>query len=87
MRRLSPRVNTHDRIARGYSAALSLTWLWRGGGGTGGGRRMNIASIVRRGQVMARATAAELMEVFELASGIGIESFALALPALAEAEA
>jgi hypothetical protein len=25
------------------------------------------------------------MEVFELASGIGVESFALALPALAEA--
>ena len=31
------------------------------------------------------ASAAELMEVFELASGIGVESFALALPALRDA--
>lgn len=29
---------------------------------------------------MSTTTAEELMEVFELASGIGVESFALALP-------
>jgi len=45
------------------------------------GLRQHIANALRYG-----ATAAELMEVFELASGIGIESFALALPALAEAD-
>jgi len=44
------------------------------------GLRQHIANAIRYG-----ATAAELMEVFELASGIGVESFALALPALAEA--
>jgi alkylhydroperoxidase/carboxymuconolactone decarboxylase family protein YurZ len=44
------------------------------------GLRQHIANALRYG-----ATAAELMEVFELASGIGVESFALALPALAEA--
>jgi alkylhydroperoxidase/carboxymuconolactone decarboxylase family protein YurZ len=45
------------------------------------GLRQHIANAIRYG-----ATAAELMEVFELASGIGVESFALALPALAEAD-
>ncbi len=44
------------------------------------GLRQHVANAIRYG-----ATAAELMEVFELASGIGVESFALALPALAEA--
>jgi len=44
------------------------------------GLRQHVANALRHG-----ATAAELMEVFELASGIGVESFALALPALAEA--
>ena len=44
------------------------------------GLRQHIANALRYG-----ATAAELMEVFELASGIGVESFALALPALREA--
>jgi len=44
------------------------------------GLRQHIANAIRYG-----ATAEELMEVFELASGIGIESFALALPALREA--
>jgi alkylhydroperoxidase/carboxymuconolactone decarboxylase family protein YurZ len=43
------------------------------------GLRQHVANAIRYG-----ATAAELMEVFELASGIGVESFALALPALAE---
>jgi alkylhydroperoxidase/carboxymuconolactone decarboxylase family protein YurZ len=46
------------------------------------GLRQHVANAIRYG-----ATAAELMEVFELASGIGVESFALALPALAEAAA
>lgn len=41
------------------------------------GLRQHVANAIRYG-----ATAEELMEVFELASGIGIESFALALPAL-----
>jgi alkylhydroperoxidase/carboxymuconolactone decarboxylase family protein YurZ len=44
------------------------------------GLRQHVANAIRYG-----ATAAELMEVFELASGIGVESFALALPALADA--
>jgi alkylhydroperoxidase/carboxymuconolactone decarboxylase family protein YurZ len=44
------------------------------------GLRQHVANAIRYG-----ATAEELMEVFELASGIGVESFALALPALAEA--
>jgi alkylhydroperoxidase/carboxymuconolactone decarboxylase family protein YurZ len=44
------------------------------------GLRQHVANAIRCG-----ATAEELMEVFELASGIGIESFALALPALADA--
>ena len=44
------------------------------------GLRQHVANAIRCG-----ATAAELMEVFELASGIGVESFALALPALSEA--
>ena len=44
------------------------------------GLRQHIANAIRYG-----ATAEELMEVFELASGIGVESFALALPALREA--
>ena len=44
------------------------------------GLRQHIANAIRYG-----ATGAELMEVFELASGIGVESFALGLPALAEA--
>jgi len=44
------------------------------------GLRQHIANALRYG-----ATAEELMEVFELASGIGVESFALALPALREA--
>jgi alkylhydroperoxidase/carboxymuconolactone decarboxylase family protein YurZ len=44
------------------------------------GLRQHVANAIRYG-----ATSAELMEVFELASGIGVESFALALPALAEA--
>jgi len=46
------------------------------------GLRQHIANAIRYG-----ATAEELMEVLELASGIGVESFALALPALAEAVA
>jgi alkylhydroperoxidase/carboxymuconolactone decarboxylase family protein YurZ len=46
----------------------------------GVGLRQHIANAIRYG-----ATAQELMEVFELASGIGVESFALALPALREA--
>jgi alkylhydroperoxidase/carboxymuconolactone decarboxylase family protein YurZ len=41
------------------------------------GLRQHIANALGYG-----ATAAELMEVLELASGIGVESFALALPAL-----
>jgi len=44
------------------------------------GLRQHIANALRYG-----ATAEELMEVFELASGIGVESFALALPALRDA--
>jgi alkylhydroperoxidase/carboxymuconolactone decarboxylase family protein YurZ len=44
------------------------------------GLRQHIANAIRYG-----ATAQELMEVFELASGIGVESFALALPALGDA--
>lgn len=44
------------------------------------GLRQHVANAIRYG-----ATAAELMEVFELASGIGVESFAMALPALAQA--
>jgi alkylhydroperoxidase/carboxymuconolactone decarboxylase family protein YurZ len=44
------------------------------------GLRQHIANALGYG-----ATAEELMEVFELASGIGVESFALALPALAQA--
>ena len=44
------------------------------------GLRQHIANALRYG-----ASAEELMEVFELASGIGVESFALALPALREA--
>jgi alkylhydroperoxidase/carboxymuconolactone decarboxylase family protein YurZ len=44
------------------------------------GLRQHVANAIRYG-----ATAEELMEVFELASGIGVESFALALPALAQA--
>jgi alkylhydroperoxidase/carboxymuconolactone decarboxylase family protein YurZ len=44
------------------------------------GLRQHIANAIRYG-----ASAEELMEVFELASGIGVESFALALPALREA--
>jgi alkylhydroperoxidase/carboxymuconolactone decarboxylase family protein YurZ len=44
------------------------------------GLRQHVANAIRYG-----ATAEELMEVFELASGIGVESFALGLPALAEA--
>lgn len=44
------------------------------------GLRQHIANALRYG-----ATAEELMEVFELASGIGIEAFALSLPALREA--
>lgn len=44
------------------------------------GLRQHIANAIRYG-----ATAEELMEVLELASGIGVGSFALALPALAEA--
>jgi alkylhydroperoxidase/carboxymuconolactone decarboxylase family protein YurZ len=43
------------------------------------GLRQHIANALRYG-----ATAEEIMEVFELASGIGVESFALALPALRE---
>jgi alkylhydroperoxidase/carboxymuconolactone decarboxylase family protein YurZ len=43
------------------------------------GLRQHIANAIRYG-----ASAAELMEVFELASGIGVESFAMALPALEE---
>ena len=46
----------------------------------GVGLRQHIANAIRYG-----ASAEELMEVFELASGIGVESFALALPALREA--
>jgi alkylhydroperoxidase/carboxymuconolactone decarboxylase family protein YurZ len=46
----------------------------------GPGLRQHVANAIRYG-----ATAAELMEVFELASGIGVESFALALPTLADA--
>jgi alkylhydroperoxidase/carboxymuconolactone decarboxylase family protein YurZ len=46
----------------------------------GAGLRQHIANAIGYG-----ATAQELMEVFELASGIGVESFALALPALREA--
>jgi alkylhydroperoxidase/carboxymuconolactone decarboxylase family protein YurZ len=45
------------------------------------GLRQHVANAIRYG-----ATAEELMEVFELASGIGVESFALGLPALAEAD-
>jgi alkylhydroperoxidase/carboxymuconolactone decarboxylase family protein YurZ len=44
------------------------------------GLRQHVANAIRYG-----ATAEELMEVFELASGIGVGSFALALPALREA--
>ena len=44
------------------------------------GLRQHIANAIRYG-----ATAEELMEVFELASGIGVESFAVALPALRDA--
>jgi alkylhydroperoxidase/carboxymuconolactone decarboxylase family protein YurZ len=44
------------------------------------GLRQHVANALRYG-----ASAEELMEVFELASGIGVESFALALPALREA--
>ena len=44
------------------------------------GLRQHIANALRYG-----ASAEELMEVFELASGIGIECFALALPELARA--
>src|SRR5581483_4750874 len=44
------------------------------------GLRQHVANAIRYG-----ATAEELMEVFELASGIGVESFALALPTLAQA--
>jgi alkylhydroperoxidase/carboxymuconolactone decarboxylase family protein YurZ len=44
------------------------------------GLRQHIANAIRYG-----ASPEELMEVFELASGIGVESFALALPALREA--
>jgi alkylhydroperoxidase/carboxymuconolactone decarboxylase family protein YurZ len=44
------------------------------------GLRQHIANALRYG-----ASAAELMEVFELASGIGVESFALGLPALRDA--
>jgi alkylhydroperoxidase/carboxymuconolactone decarboxylase family protein YurZ len=44
------------------------------------GLRQHIANAIRYG-----ATAQELMEVFELASAIGVESFALALPALGDA--
>ncbi len=44
------------------------------------GLRQHIANAIRYG-----ATKEELMEVFELASGIGVESFALALPTLREA--
>jgi alkylhydroperoxidase/carboxymuconolactone decarboxylase family protein YurZ len=44
------------------------------------GLRQHIANAIRYG-----ATPEELMEVFELASGIGVESFALALPTLAQA--
>lgn len=46
------------------------------------GLRQHIANALRHG-----ASAEELMEVFELASGIGVECFGLALPALAEATA
>jgi alkylhydroperoxidase/carboxymuconolactone decarboxylase family protein YurZ len=46
------------------------------------GLRQHIANALRYG-----ASAEELMEVFELASGIGIECFALALPELAAAPA
>jgi alkylhydroperoxidase/carboxymuconolactone decarboxylase family protein YurZ len=42
------------------------------------GLRQHIANALRYG-----ASGAEIMEVFELASGIGIEAFAMALPALA----
>jgi alkylhydroperoxidase/carboxymuconolactone decarboxylase family protein YurZ len=45
------------------------------------GLRQHIANALRYG-----ATAEELMEVFELASGIGVEAFAVALPALIEIE-
>ena len=44
------------------------------------GLRQHVANALRYG-----ASAEELMEVFELASGIGVESFALALPALRDA--
>lgn len=44
------------------------------------GLRQHVANALRYG-----ASAQELMEVFELASGIGVESFALALPALRDA--
>ncbi|MBX5442423.1 MAG: carboxymuconolactone decarboxylase family protein [Solirubrobacteraceae bacterium] len=46
------------------------------------GLRQHVANALRYG-----ATAEEIMEVFELASGIGVGSFALALPALREAVA
>jgi alkylhydroperoxidase/carboxymuconolactone decarboxylase family protein YurZ len=45
------------------------------------GLRQHIANALRYG-----ATGEELMEVLELASAIGVECFALALPALTEAE-
>ena len=46
----------------------------------GPGLRQHIRNALAYG-----ATAAELMEVFELASGIGVEAFSLALPALVAA--
>ena len=44
------------------------------------GLRQHIRNAIGYG-----ATAAEIMEVIELASGIGVEAFALALPALDQA--
>jgi alkylhydroperoxidase/carboxymuconolactone decarboxylase family protein YurZ len=47
----------------------------------GPGLRQHIRNALAYG-----ATAAEIMEVFELASGIGVEAFSLALPALVAAD-
>jgi hypothetical protein len=72
-----------DDVRRG---AGSRSHARRGAGDAGADehdayqRRQHVANAIGYG-----ATAAELMEVFELASGIGVESFALALPAPAEA--
>ncbi|MDX6700081.1 MAG: hypothetical protein QOF26_307, partial [Baekduia sp.] len=47
----------------------------------GPGLRQHIRNAIGYG-----ATGAELMEVIELATGIGVEAFALALPGLAAAQ-